>query len=430
MDKLLLQLGKTGDLCSILPIAHAAHLRGEKIGIMACAEFASVLDGASYVEKVVFDGKPWEVERAYNEAKKLCENVVVTQVNGPVEIIEKLAYKPAGQQGAVTDSFARESWKLAGCQKDWGKTALLFDRRDKEREDSHMPKGWFARGKKKKYILLSAGSISSPFPYRNLLMELLRLRYPNFNIIDLSTIKAHRFYDLLGLYESAHCLISVDTAHLHLAAAVPSLPVMALIQDRPLYWHGSPWRPSHHFHCRYRDFPWRALELFTAIDDIGTQDSSNLLRVYHGSVKKYNGYKWFPIQYGACKRDSANVLNDKEHFPMLQDVIRMVMQVAKPNDLIFLSREDTEIDQHKMPANLFKSAQPCYAYRMNRDKDGNDTFFPVADLFAAPVDFWVKIFPEVPDVVLGADSYWPRILLEIFKKHGAKEVEGIYRSEA
>jgi hypothetical protein len=29
---------------------------------------------------------------------------------------------------------------------------------------------------------------------------------------------------------------------------------------------------------------------------------------------------------------------------------------------------------------------------MNRDQQGNDTFFPAVDLFAAPVDFWVKIF--------------------------------------
>ena len=372
----------------------------------------------------MFDDKPWKLKEAVDQAKKMCENVVVTQTNGPVAEIGKYAYEPAGQKHAVTDSFSRESWKLAGCLKDWGKLPLVFDKRDKAREDALMPKGWFTKGRKKKIMLVSAGSVSSPFPYRDLLMKLLALNYPNFNVIDLGLIKAERFYDLLGLYEAAHCLVSVDTAHLHLAAAVPKLPVMALIQDRPIYWYGSAWRPSHHFHCRYRDFPRRAMELFTAIDDIGSIPNSNILHVYHGSVRENNEMRHFPIQPGSCRRDAVNCLDDKEHFPMLQDVIRMVMQVAKPDSRICLTREDTQIDEF-----CDFTAHPCYAFRMNRDKDGNDTYFPAVDLFAAPVEFWVKVFPLIPDVVMDSTPYWARILQEIFKANGAKAIDGIYRND-
>lgn len=426
MNKLIVQLSKTGDLCGILPICYAAAQRGEQWGIMASKEFADILDGVSYAEKIVFDDKPWLIEKAVEQAKKLCPNVVVTMTNGPVAEIEKYAYEPAGQKHAVTDSFCRESWKLAGCLKDWGKIPLVFDKRDKSRENALMPKGWFNRGKKKRIMLISAGSVSSPFPYRDLLMKLLTLNYPNFYIIDLGLIKAERFYDLLGLYEAAHCLVSVDTAHLHLAAAVPNLPVMALIQDRPIYWYGSAWRPSHHFHCRYRDFPRRAMELFTAIDNIGTGIDSNVLHVFHGGIRENSGPGCFAIQPGSCRRDAVNCLDDKEHFPMLQDVIRMVMQVAKPDSYIVLTREDTKFDL------TFESDQPgesCYAYRMNRDKDGNNTFFPAIDLFAAKVDFWLKVFPEIPDMVLDSAPYWARVLMEIFKLHGAKEIEGIYRND-
>ena len=312
---------------------------------MVAEEFASVLDGVSYAEKIVFDGKPWELEKAIAEAKKLCENIVVTQVNGVKEVIEKLAYAPAGQKSAVTDSHNREQWKLAGCLKDWGKIPLIFDRRDKDREQTLlMIQNLHKAGRKKKLILISAGSVSSPFPYRNLLLELVNLKYgKTHRVINLADVKAERFYDLLALYEMAECLISVDTAHLHLAHAVPNLPVMALIQDKPLYWHGSAWRPSHHFHCRYRDFPWRALELFTAIDDIGSKVDSNVLQVYHGSVRKNNGVRYFPIQPGSCRRDAVNVLNDKEHFPMLQDAIRMIMQVSKSPTYMVLNTRRCEI---------------------------------------------------------------------------------------
>ena len=113
MDKLILQPSKIGDIIGVIPIAYAAHLRGERYGIMACSEFASVLDGISYADKIVFEGKPWQLKEAYEQAKKLCDNVVVTAVNGPIDVIQKYAYEPAGQPGAVTDSFCRESFKLA-----------------------------------------------------------------------------------------------------------------------------------------------------------------------------------------------------------------------------------------------------------------------------------------------------------------------------
>lgn len=437
VDKIYLQLSKLGDVIGILPIAYAAHLRGEKVGVMASKEFTDVLDGCSHVEKIVFDDKPWEIAKAVEQAKKICANVVVTQVNGVKEVIEKYAYEPAGQRHAVTDSHNREQWRLAGCLKDWGKVPLVFDRRDKEREQTLlMILNLHKAGRKKKIMLISGGSASSPFPYRNLLLELVNLKYgKTFNVIDLAEVKAHRFYDLLALYEMAHCLITVDTAHLHLAYAVPTLPVMALIQDRPIYWHGSAWRPSHHFHCRYRDFPWRALELFTAIENIGTKQTkqiSKIIHVYHGGVRKNDFVKYFPIQPGSCRRDAVNVLDDKEHFPMLQDVIRMIMQVATPENYIVLTREDVQIDgawKKDGVDDLALAGKPCYAYRMNRDKDGNDTYFPAVDLFAAPVDFWVKVFPEIPDVVMGADSFCGLLLMQIFKKHGAVEIDGVYRNE-
>jgi hypothetical protein len=427
VDKILVQTSKLGDILGVIPICYAAHLRGERYGIMASSEYSDVLEGCSYLDKISFIGKPWLIKEAVEEARKLCPSVVVTQINGPIESIKEFSYKPAGQETAKTDSFIREPWQLAGFMKEWGKVPLIFDRRDKERESEWIPKQ-VGRYKRKPVILLSAGSISSPFLYKDLLVEMVNLKYgKDFNVIDLAEIKAHRFYDLLGLYEMAHCLITVDTAHLHLAAAVPTLPVMALIQDRPLYWHGTAWRPQHHFYCRYRDFPRRALELFTAINKLShcKDATNNIIHVYHGGVKEDNGVRNFAIQPGSCRRDSMNCLNDKEHFPMLQDVLRMTMQVAKPNDCIILTQTGTNFEHGVSDM----SGKPCYAYRMNRDKNGNDRFFPATDMFAAPVDFWVKIFGEIPDVVLDNAPVWGRILQEIFKSHGAVEVEGIFRNE-
>ena len=52
-------------------------------------------------------------------------------------------------------------------------------------------------------------------------------------IVDLCDVRASRIYDLLGLFERASLLITGDTYALHLATAVPRLPVIALVNDNP-----------------------------------------------------------------------------------------------------------------------------------------------------------------------------------------------------
>lgn len=420
MDKLIVQLSKVGDVLNVLGIARLATKFGKRVGIMTCAEYAPLLDGCSYVDKVIFDGKPWEIEKAVEQAKKLCPAVHVTQVNGPREVVNKFAYQPAGQTQCVTDSFDRESWKLLGLLDEWGKEPLVFDQRDEDREELLFEHAKQQINKKKKIILIAPDSVSSPFSYRELLMTLVQLKYRDCRVVNLCDIKADRFYDLLGLYEIAHCLITVDTAHLHLARAVPSLPVMALVQDSPTYWHGTAWRPQHHFHCRYGDFPKRALEMFTAIENLAYETSkTGFVHLYPGEVRHDCSRIDLAIQPGSIGRDSSLVLNDKEHFPMLRDALLSSLNHVASDAIVYFSRRETKFNlhfdsEHKHPE------YPFYAYRLHQGQ-----FVPAADLFCAPAEFWRKILPEIPDLVLAPDAYWSRCLVEIFKAHGAREIEPV-----
>lgn len=427
LDKLYICLSKNGDVLNLIPLCKLASDRGERVGMMVCEEFIGVLDGVSYIEKICFSGKPWELEKAHAEAIKLCPNVISTTVNGPVEEVRKITYEPAGQANAVTDSFCREAWHLAKELQWWGAIPLIIDKRDAAREAALLPKNWKRAGLKKKICLIALNSVSSPFPYAELVKEMLALKFPNFNFIDLSEIRAERFYDLLGLYEIAHCLVTVDTGHLHLAAATPKLPVMALVQDEPSYWFGTAWRPQHVFHCRYHDFPRRALELFVAIENLKWPFyKERSLAVYFGGIRQPDAFfDDLPIQPGSCFRDSANVLGDSMRFPMLRNVIRMFLHNHADRQ-IMLTLHDVEIG-HSEIRNALNG--PCYAYRMNL-RNGIDEFFPAIDLFAAPVSFWIKILPEVPDMVMDNTPVWAIALGEIFKNHGAKETWGIYRNDS
>lgn len=417
VTKLVICLGKFGDIFNILPLCKLLDDGGEKVGLMVAKEFEDALSGVGYVTPIIYEGPYWEVAKANEQARQHGVNIICVQVNGPKDEVEKYTYQPANQKTAVTDSFNREAWHLAGKVAWWNVAQLQFDKRNEEAEKSLMKK----HPMDNPTVLFASGSSSSPFQYKELLESMVRLRFPEkqFTVIDLSTIKANRFCDLLGLFESAYCLITVDTAHLHLANAVPSLPVMAITQDQPTYWYGSAWRPQHRFYCRYSDFPKRAPEMLLAIDYLTKKSAGNLIHSYYGKIREQGQIEEFPIQIGSVQRDSVNSLNDKERFPMLRNVIRMFL--TKPSDkVVVLTRDDNKFNPKKIEA-------PCFGYRINKFKDGTKSFFPAVDLFAAEVSFWAMILPEVPDLVLDDTPIWGRILAEIFKKHSAKLIWGVYR---
>ena len=61
----------------------------------------------------------------------------------------------------------------------------------------------------------------------------------------------------------------------------------------------------------------------------------------------------------------------------------------------------------------------------------NDTWSAQVDLFCFTKSFWDAITAEVPEMVMGRDPYWSRVLMEIMRSHGAKEVKNVcYRVEA
>ena len=443
MSKLYVQLGKVGDILNLLPVLHTEHSRGEKPGLMVAREFASVLDGISYVDKHIYEGPYHEVGNACEQAKLINGEWVCTQVNCSTEAVKQYVYGPARLETAVTTSFQKESWRVAGRLKDWdSQPELLFDLRDKEREFK-LASYWTPRKSKCKHVLYSLGGVSSPFPYAKVVRELLRAKFhgSKWNLVDLAEVKAERIYDLLGLYERAHCLIATDSAPLHLARACSQLPVLAFANDKPLLWNGSPWRPNHVFYCRYSDFPERVGTFTWALDNIGGvgYQATETQKIFH-VWSEYEGVSrwpdWFeeyatgywtmtPIELGACGRDSHINLKDPKRYPFLKDCLRMGMQRAQDDDLVCLTRPDTRFEPGL--TRLLLKQKPSYAYRMNL-KDGRKTFAPVVDLFCARKAWWREHLEEIPDLVFGRDVHWPHALWALFHHYGARDITGsIYR---
>lgn len=357
------------------------------------------------------------MEEAEKVSKPTC-----TQVLGPADIVRRFTYEPAGLQNAVCTSFQKEAWRVAGRLREWDDCLpLVLDRRSPEREAQILSP--FVN--RKKIILVSADGISSPFPYKPLLLELLKVLHCH--IVDLSTVKAERFFDLLGLYERAHCLVAIDSAPLHLAWAVPNLPVVALANDKPMMWNGSSWRPQHIFYCRYGDFPYRAADMIRAINRITPpRDSEGTI------VHVWNAYEsepcesppgWYPtpIEIGACGRDSASQLKDDKRFPFLKDSLRMGLQRATEKDWVCITRPCLRFESDA--TEILKRQDASFAYRISVS-GGEKTHQPVGDLFCAKKSWWQRRLTEIPDFVFGKDHHWPHAMTAMFRMNQGVDVTG------
>ena len=314
---------------------------------------------------------------------------------------------------------------------------LVFNVRESDREKEWIPKAG-KRGPRKKILLVSASGKTSPFPHGDLLKELLRLKFPTWTIIDLAEIRAQKFYDLLGLYEAANVLVATDSAPLHLAYAVPTLPVVALTNDKPSLWHGSPWRPQHIFHCRYRMFVERSVEMLRAIELNGQRHlktpwlnpggSIQIVQAWNGCKKEgraanetwansHASGRWVPMLFepGAAGRNSTSVFGDDKHLPFVKDIIRNACMMAGPNDWICLTSAATCFNGD-ITAAILDLKVPGYAHRT---VDGKQ--LAMIDLFAFTKAWWLDHKKDYPDFTIG-DNNWNRVLMELVKRTGGQEL--------
>lgn len=289
-DPLHVCLGRYGDLCIILPaLKRWSDANGRPAALLTSKEFLPLFDGVSYVKAVALDCK-------FRDLKE-CLDYLKTDLPGvPVRCLQ---FYQSGELKALP-SFWHEQMYLAGLL-DGSDEPLVFDRRD-ERRETILRMG--VERDSKPTILFAGQGKSSPFKDSGLLAAMIHQSFPECNIVDLSTIKAERIYDLLGLYDHAAALISIDTVHLHLSHASP-VPVFALARDYPDRWHGTPQLGRFTWYCRYGQVMERADELIRKLREVisGTSDSPvpELMKLpkgaYNPSIIVHEGEELISYRY-------------------------------------------------------------------------------------------------------------------------------------
>ena len=422
--KCYIQLADYGALLNLLPLCLADfEATGKKSCIVTSKAYTDLVFGVRYVESFPLNIQPYEIDKAMDWASEHCkgEEVICTQVNGPKELVQKFVYEAAGQKSAVTTSWQKEQWKVAGRLDRWDDCLpLKFDCRNLVRETNLWRETLPAKNLGKKPIMLLAlNGKSSPFPHKELLAHLLKSTFGDrWRIVELP--HAACFYDLLGFYERASLLVAVDSAPLHLAWAVRGLPVIAFANDQPIMWAGSSWRPNMVWYCRYGDFLSRWQEM---LDVIGCAPAPQNSRKHLIAWSEYESqsrrpdcfWRHLPITIGACGRDSSGLLKDPKRVPFLRDCLRMAIQKANPEQSIVLTRTGIRIDTRSE----ILTTDAAYAYRMQED-----SFAPICDLFTAPREWWQAALPEIPDLLLGSEFWWSQCLWAIFRRRGAVDITG------
>lgn len=273
-------LGRTGDLLIMLPAFKAIHDRtGLKPYCIVSHEYASIFDGVSYAEPISIREHWWKgMPVARKLARERFGSAIIPQwwntVEGPghKETGEFVLQSHGHEWGINLEkwpNFMTSMWDRAGFSpEEMRSLPLVMDRRNFAREQMLLAN--YTR-QRKPLLLYNFTGVSSPYGFTPDVMPVLWRYQSHFTLVDIGRIKAHRIFDLLGLYDAAAGLISIDTATAHLANA-SKVPAVWYTVDG---WNGSVPRGNVALHVSYNNTRNRLKELEDVLEK-WKHDSSSL----------------------------------------------------------------------------------------------------------------------------------------------------------
>lgn len=449
MMRTFIHLGRNGDIINTLPLLQlVAEQNGQPVDLLVAQEYAQLLDGVSYAHAVPFHGPFTDLPSAIAQAKSRDGGAVNLQV-----------YGHRYHQVKRTSSFILEQWANAGMESAWG-APLVFDRRDRQREAELVQK--HVRGGAP-LVLLATDGFSSPFAHKEQLHRMVRQQVgQHAEVLDLSQVRAERFYDLLGLFDLACCLITIDTAHMHLAHA-SAVPVVALSTDGPTTWHRSPRRSGHIWYGTYSAFaadpvpaidavvrctgstPTRSINAPPASRDPRIVHVYSVFEMHGDALRRHLAAKatwnrghdpnWMdlPIQTSQLSRDGRAV-GDHRDLPFVHDLVSAALERCDSlRDIVLLSNSDVGMTHHmsRLVRDGVAAHGAVYTHRwdfphpidsVTAPKIPMGKWYPGSDLFAFSRSWWEQHGPEYPDMLLGAE-FVDAVLRQLIKKHAGPSAE-------
>ena len=340
-----IQLGKQGDILSILPILQESYRETRcRPALIVAKEYSEILLELDWLETIIWEGDWQDLHGALRFAKIRGGVVHTPQTHGKDFPIKR-----------EHPSFQLDQWDRCGRLKEWGTLPLTLPRREPTMtEIPPMP-----------FILYCDHSQSSPFPHKEELFTILKETFPSHSIVRCSSFRLPRLLDLLALMDAADLIVCIESMHLHLSAATRT-PVIALATDTPSRWHGSAFHPRMALHVRYGDYALRREELVSvaqrAVKKFPVIQPKTLptahKHAYNPSILDVNGmgmitYRWHPkdaswrteiaLQYDG---KTLPVLPPKPYLKHSFEDGRLFMFKGKPHLSVTVSRSRMNGQRH------------------------------------------------------------------------------------
>ena len=237
-----IQLGKHGDILSILPILQEEYrVTRCRPALIVAKEYSEIPLELDWLETIIWEGDWQDLHGALRFAKIRGGVVHTPQTHGKDFPIKR-----------EHPSFQLDQYDRCGRLKEWGTLPLTLPRGNPS----------MVAFPPVPYIIFSDHSQSSPFPHKEELFTILKETFPSHLIVRLSSIRLPRLLDLLALMDAADLIVCVESMPLHLSLATRT-PVIALATDTPSRWHGSAYHPRMALHVRYGDYALRREEIMS-----------------------------------------------------------------------------------------------------------------------------------------------------------------------
>lgn len=428
-----LLLGRLGDIINALPILkRQSEKYGCPIPMIVQQRYVSLLSGCSYVWAESWPGDFWHtLQEATAWAHTLYPNLVVLQTGGSKD------GKPMFYERRAR-SFCHEAYEIAGFKPG---LPLVFDQRDKAREKALIER---STGNTSRPILLyNLTGISSPFPAAQQVQLALEKWGKVFYLVDTSKLKAEFFYDLLGLYDMAAGLVTIDTATLHLAPA-STVPYIAFIQDTKGPWFASVPRGQCILQIGYTKATSEVLH--NRIARLAAKKLVTHLWPKHkasGDTLRRNAmaaYTWHLQQWQECgldENDTGRWVADSptRRLPFIKDMIDRACQEKADSHIIVFTNADSCVADHAMSESFWKLSEPgveaCYSNRRDFDKIKHPLnsaqvrageLYPGNDWFAFRVGWWKANRDSYPDMLVGAEAWDCLLRLLMEETHKGKQI--------
>ena len=413
----IVQLGKFGDIVNILPVARHWKLGGYEVELACSKPFASILKGVGYVSPVVVDADRLKAAEVAYELSKSRINVVTSQVCG-----EGIHFERSCQ------SFNEESWRRCGELDKFDDLPLVFDRRNHVREKQLWESLTAGKSNLLNIVAIQGTSESSPFDRHNWRKAWDGSLEATRSIIYLDDLKLDNPFDLIGVIDRCVCLVTVDTMHLHLAAATAT-PVVAFIADTPSHWHGTKPRCNAKFVLRYScsDEAWiRALmvpnacssspRLIHAFADHPSESEDarrrNLL-AERTWKDQHSRDRWAVGRFCESSWSRYMMCEGGRKLPFVRDILDFASEISLCDDeIIVLTNADTCMSplvsrriRQSAVGHGYRRDFPSLTRMLTELEISTGAHYPGSDIFFFPVSWWKQNRSKFPDMLLGAEGW-------------------------